>query len=221
MQGGWKIGLVLFIVGIALLIAGIREASVAARSSGEPEEITLQNLIARGAGGNANVILTNFTLGQNYVYQSKGMSWSGAWVPAEASRGIGNLPMRMGFGGVKALIYSTRAKNADELYQQCGVPKLRGLVTNGLMSLDGKAKQLLEQSYPGTDFGNCLIIHEGREPAGSLKKLLLIGGGGLSIVGGIGLTVSSFFAGRSQPVKRVKKKRPAKTTEDDDDIIEE
>jgi hypothetical protein len=67
---------------------------------------------------------------------------------------------------------------------------LQALVTNKIVSLGAEERSLLEQSYPGTDFSRCLIIQEGRQPAGPVKVVLMVGGGGL--LGVAGLVVIGF-----------------------------
>lgn len=56
-------------------IFGVQEYLLAARSSHEPEEISLRDLIKRGPGGNPNIILTDFSLFEDYVSQNGG-TWT-------------------------------------------------------------------------------------------------------------------------------------------------
>jgi hypothetical protein len=95
---------------------------------------------------------------------------------------------------VEALIFSTNARNEDELAERCDRPQLRALVTNRIASLSSEEKNLLTPHYPGTDFDTCLIIQEGREPAGAGKLWLLLGGGGLLSVVGAALLVKNLAA---------------------------
>ena len=65
------------------------------------------------------------------------------------------------------------------------------LLTNGLVSLGSEERNLLSTSYPATDFDKCLIIQEGREPAGAGQQILMIGGGILLCLAAWALWVSA------------------------------
>jgi hypothetical protein len=179
-------GIVLIVIGIILAVVGFQEKNLASGASGTPEEITLKDLIARGPEGNPNIILTDFVLCDNYVFKTRNNVWENAWVPAiprqDATQNRGGKP-----SNVKALIFTLNARSQNDLYQRCEQPKLRALVTNKMVSLGNQERALLTKEYPGTDFSKCLIIQEGREPAGPLKLILMIGGGGLLALFGLGL----------------------------------
>lgn len=169
----WKI--ILFGVGIFLIVEGVKERSLASAASAAPEEISLTALIARGPDSNPNIILTDYALGDDIIVKSRSGSWTGAWVPAIPGKPGPERPHKPQV--LQAVIYSSQARNAEELYQRCEQTKLRALLVNKIQSLEPDERGLLERSYPGTDFSKCLIIHEGREPAGTGKVLLMVGGG--------------------------------------------
>ncbi|MBV9123450.1 MAG: hypothetical protein JO112_08845, partial [Planctomycetes bacterium] len=73
--------ILLVVFGVMSVVGGFKERGVAEASSKEPEEISLKDLIARGPEGNPNIILKDFVLRKNYVYQTRNGSWDGAWVP--------------------------------------------------------------------------------------------------------------------------------------------
>jgi hypothetical protein len=209
-------GFVVF-VGVVLMVVGFMEQGVAAKASKVPEEITLKNLIARGPDGNPNILLTDFQLCENYVYKTKNGIWQSAWVPAVPRDGLGQ-------GGrpnvIQALIFTINARDPNSLYQLCGQPKLRALVINKIVSLGGEEKRLLEQSYPGTDFGRCLIIQEGREPAGPVKLLLMVGGGSVVALAGIGLVGFGIVKWRQEQSPR-RRPRGSRYEEDEDEDEED
>jgi hypothetical protein len=184
-------GIVLMIIGIILAVVGFQERSLAATASQAPEEISLKDLIARGPDGNPNIILTDYVLCDNFVYQERNGSWEHAWVPAvpreQAGQNTGGKATQ-----VKALIFTIHARNQHDLAQRCEQPKLRALVTNRIVSLKSQERDLLAKSYPGTDFSKCLIIQEGREPAGPTKLILMIGGGGFAALAGLGMIGAGF-----------------------------
>jgi hypothetical protein len=199
-------GAVLIVIGIILAVVGLQEKNLASGASGTPEEITLKDLIARGPDGNPNIILTDFVLCDNYIFKTRNGIWENAWVPAipreNAIQNRGGKP-----SNVKALIFTINARSQNDLYQRCEQPKLRALVTNKMVSLGSQERALLTKEYPGTDFSKCLIIQEGREPAGPLKLILMIGGGGLLALFGLGLiglggVILLWRRGSSVPTRR-------------------
>jgi hypothetical protein len=179
-------GVVLIVFGIILAVIGFQEKNLASGASATAEEISLKDLIARGPDGNPNIILTDFVLCDNYVYKTRNGVWENAWVPAiprqDAIQNRGGKP-----SNVKALIFTINARSQADLYQRCEQPKLRALVTNKIVSLGSQEREKLAKDYPGTDFSKCLIIQEGREPAGPLKLIFMIGGGSLLGLFGLGL----------------------------------
>jgi hypothetical protein len=203
---------------------GFKERDIAASSSQTPETISLKNLIARGPEGNANIILTDFALCDNFVVETKRGSWKGVWVPvvskdAAGPDGRGGSPTAF-----KAVIFSTKVRNEGQVYERLSQPQLPGLVTNKIMSLDGDQKKLLKESYPQTDFSTCLIIHEGREPASETKSGLMIYGGIGAVVVGLGLLGLALVVWRKRAAEgtarrpgRGKGLYPGREDEDEDD----
>jgi hypothetical protein len=183
-------------VGIGLLVAcgvlgylSVKEWRLSRSSSATPEEITLKALVARGPHGNPNIILTEYFPCPNFVCQEGkyGKDWTTVWVPVlPLDQAVVQLPQGPNtISNFQAIIISTNAKNEAEMTARLVQPKLRSMVMNELRSLGSEEKKLLAQNYPNTDFSKCLIIEEGREPAGSGKLLLMAGGGGLAGVGGV------------------------------------
>jgi hypothetical protein len=191
------------VVGVALISISFQERGLAETASKTPEGITLKELIARGPDGNPNIVLKDFMVCQNYVFESRGTVWQRAWVPVvpvvAAGKG-GERPNRPDV--IRAVIYSSEARSEDDLYRRCEQPKLRGLVTNRIAALGSRERNLLEKEYPGTDFTKCLIIHESRELSGSSKVMGMLVGGGAGILIGVILVVLGvvvWFTGRREP----------------------
>jgi hypothetical protein len=185
-EQNWWLPIVLLVAGIGTLVFGFREKSLADASSQQPETVSFQQLIARGAEGNPNIILTEYQLCDGCVYEGRGVGdqvigdWQKVWVPIVKLGGDS-----FNTKNPQALIYSTRVKKLQDfvLLQQ---PQLRGMVTNRITSIPSKYKDLLRQGYPNIDFDRCLIFHEGREPKSSDSiMLILLGGGALVVVGGL------------------------------------
>ncbi|HEX3146666.1 MAG TPA: hypothetical protein VHR66_01105 [Gemmataceae bacterium] len=200
---------------------GFKEKDIASASTQAPETITLKNLLARGIDGNANIVLTEFVPCDNYVYESKGSVWKSAFVPVvpkdQADPG--------GHGGspsaVKAIIFSTKARNENDLYSRVSQQQLAGLIVNKIRPLESKEKKLLLDSYPQSDFSTCVIIQEGREPASEEKTALMIYGGIAGIVIGLGAFGLALFVWRRQAAEQVRRakrsKGPLRGDADDDD----
>lgn len=206
------------VVGGILFVVGLQERKLAATASQVPEEITLKDLIARGPNGNPNIILKDFVLCENFVYKTRGPVWEAAWVPAIPREAM---PPGQKQGGrpaaVQAIIFTINASSEQDLFQRCGQARLPALVTNGLVSLGSQEQALLQQSYPGTDFTRCLIIQEGREPAGVIKQVVMIGGGGLLTLIGLGLGGFMGVQWYLEPPKPRRKRRSRDDEDDDDD----
>jgi hypothetical protein len=187
-EQNWWLPIVLVVAGIAVLVWGFREKSLADASSQEPERISLQQLLARGADGNPNLILTDYQICDNFVYEGRGVgdtvigSWEKVWIPIIVRGGD---PFNT--TNPQALIYTTRVKKAEDCLPMLQNPgQLRGMVTNRITSIPSKYQDLLRGAYRNIDFDRCLIFHEGREPKSSDSiMLILLGGGALAVVGGL------------------------------------
>ncbi len=226
MRNSTFFGIALAVIGIAIAVIGFNEKGLAAAASATPEEISLAKLIARGPDGNPNIILTDYVLCDNFVFQTRNGSWQNAWVPAVPREGqpggfpnVGIPPGIPGRAGrpavIQALIFTIKARDENSLFQLCEQPRLPALVTNRIMSLGGEERRLLEQSYPGTDFSRCLIIQQGREPAGATKLIFMIGGGSLAALAGFGLL--GFALVRWQRERNTSSRR-ARDDDDDEDV---
>jgi hypothetical protein len=156
------------VIALALGIFTWLEGSIAFQSSAQPEEITLQNLIARGSEGNPNIRVTQFVLCQNFVKQENSKnpgSWTHVWIPAvppgEVRPGPQGQPTTP--TNVKMLFFSTSIRNEPELEARLNRPTVEGIV-NTRTSLSGEIRALLQRQYPGTDLDKCIIVQEGRKP---------------------------------------------------------
>jgi hypothetical protein len=211
--------------GVLVAFMGLQEWYAFRDARATPEEISLSALIARGTEGNAHVMLKDFELCDNLVYETEGTatSWNKVWVPVVPSQGGGGgrpaipgvAPPKLQPQQIQALIFSIRIRNPQELEQRCNVPRLQALVTNKLFGLGSEERKHLEQSYPGTDFSRCLIIQEGREPPGPVKVLTMCGIGSVLFLVGAGMLgmigYQHFADSRGSPAK---KKRPRRKAEE-------
>ena len=175
-------------IAVAIALFGVQDYNLARRSSAQPEEITLRDLIKRGPEGNANIILTNFTIFNDYIYRKQLLTgeWKKVWVPIiplDANEKESRKP------AIHAFLYSENIKDEGELRARFDRPKLPGMVNPDGTKPGIIGSVLIQRSYPGTDPQQCLIIEEGKEPA-SIYKLVLYVFGFLVFAG---LTIAIWF----------------------------
>jgi hypothetical protein len=180
-----RIALFLLLIGGIFFYLGFQELRLSSTANDTPEEITLKKLIERGVEGNPHVVLSDFILGSNIVYSSRSGRWTKVWVPVIPFEGIKvDAAGAVRADNVQALLCSTHVANAQELETRLNQPKLKALVINKIASIGSKERELLKPTYPNIDFDKCLIIEEGREPAGRMKLLAMLGGGGAAFLAG-------------------------------------
>lgn len=203
-----RINAALVVGGFMLGFMGVQEMRLAAAAKAEPQRITCADLSARGPGDNAHVELTNFILcTQSYVYEGRAANspWDKVWVPAVPVGGAFHqqvmqlLATQPNFAGpmpvpsdIKVLVKSTRTRNDMEMTTLSNRPSLRGVVVNKIESLGKDELKLLQQSYPGTNFSSCYIMHEGRALGNASMNLAYFGGAAvLVLLGGIWILAGS------------------------------
>jgi hypothetical protein len=182
-----RVALVLIIVGGALLYVGSQEMRLAAAAKSTPQTLTCAELAAKGPGDNAHVILTDFQIGQNFIYQTSGRSnsaWEVVYLPA--------MPMPAASSTLRVtiepedkpsvIIKSGNIRSQQELLTLGS--RVQGVVINKIAALGQKEKALLAESYPRASIENCWILEQDRHPASSMKILALtVGGLGLAALG--------------------------------------
>jgi hypothetical protein len=156
----------------ACFMFGAVELWTAVRSSQQPEEIALKELIQRGGQGNPNILLKDFTIVEHYLIEKKFFSgtWTGVWVPVIPNEG--GKPNAPKTDAIQVFLYSNNIGSAREVLERFDRPRLRGLINPQAPkppqgSFIGEV--FLGQKFPKTDPNRCIIIEEGKEPAGILK----------------------------------------------------
>jgi hypothetical protein len=192
------------VIGIVFLGVGFKEQKLADTSSAEPEPISLARLLERGPNGNPNLILSDFELCENWVYEKKTMvgvavgEWTKVWVPivptSDANRAGAGFVNLQDPQNIRTLILSSRVHNENEVAPTLAVKQLSGMVINQIAALSSKEKDLLRQGYPGVNFDNVIIFEENRQPASSEKIGWLLAGGGLLVIVGIGIAVKKILS---------------------------
>ncbi len=148
---------------------GVREYVLAAHSSQQPEEISLRDLIKRGPQGNPNIILKDFSIFEDYVYEKRFGEWKRVWVPIVPAGGDDLVSSKL---AIRAFLYSEELRSDKEVRQRFGKPKLRCMINPEAPKPGIIGSMLIAKSYPGTNSEHCIIIEEGKEPASPLKLSL-------------------------------------------------
>jgi hypothetical protein len=185
-----RLKLALIIIGGVLLYFGYQEKRLAQVAKKAPQTIACADLAANGPGDNAHIVLTNYELAPNFVYEAegKGNSWKRVFIPAVPKRGLLAVLRDEKIANPKVIIESRKVRNEAELPNLA--KELQGMVINEIESLSGEQKKLLAESYPGADLNHCWIIEHGRKPAGGGFITGLLGGGIALVVAGIGLLLA-------------------------------
>jgi len=189
------------------LYFGVEECRLSARSSKEPEEISVRDLIRRGPEGNPNIILTDFSIFEDYICQKKMISgrWTKVWVPIVPKDDDTEGDQK---AAIHVFMYSENVTNEAEARLRFSKPKLRGLINQEAPKPGIIGSIMIEKRYPGTKSHNCIIIVEGKEPAGVLKLGLLAFG----FLAFTGLTFGIWYIARQVDKDEAEKKRAAKAT---------
>jgi hypothetical protein len=184
----FRLAIGLLAIGGMLLYFGYQEWRLSSASSAGPQDLTVEELLARGPEGNPHVRLKNFKLGEQWEYYQyeDANDWSCVYVPA--------LPKgsnAASAGSAKVIVITNHARNEQEFATLRTRTTLTGTVVSA-KDLGADYKQLLAADYPGTDFDKSVLLQEGRQPSSQDTLLMMLGGGvGLLVVGG-GLLVYSF-----------------------------
>lgn len=187
-----RVQIAIIVIGGMIFIYGCREWQLKTVAKEMPRTISAAELADRGPGNNAHIILTGFSLCDDFVYEtenSKSGPWKKVWVPA--------VPAGQPFnsGNVRIIITDSTCRNqADVASMSFGT--LQGLVINKVSSLGSKERKLLEESYPGSNFSTCWIVERGRKPMAAGLVVSLMGGGGFVALFGVALIVHAKRQGR-------------------------
>jgi hypothetical protein len=189
---------------LGCLYFGVQEYALSARSSNEPEEISVRDLIRRGPEGNPNIILTDFSIFEDYICQKKMISgrWTKVWVPIVPKDDDADGDQT---AAIHIFLYSENVANEAEARQRFSKPKLRGLINQEAPKPGIIGSIMIEKRYPGTKPHNCIIIVEGKEPAGVLKLGLFAFG----FMAFAGLTFGIWYIARLADKDEAEKKRAA------------
>ncbi|MFO0926580.1 MAG: hypothetical protein U0736_06005 [Gemmataceae bacterium] len=213
--------------GIGVGVYGFNEMRLGGQASATPQKLPLAQLIAKGHGGNVNVDLTNLIPGDNYVYRVKvsktekmmgrteGKPWEAVYVPllpdsaAQPVAGPPGIPPGMlappGIGrfqpvnpaDIRVLLVSRKARNRSDLEALFSQGHIQGMIVNSVSSIDSDARNMLQQAYPGADFGKMVLVEAGRTPSSAAFSVAAFAGGvGLVVLAGLLGVVALVFRPR-------------------------
>lgn len=126
------------VLGVVFTFLGFRDFLHASKAGAEPDKLTAAQLIARGAEGNPYVEISDFMVGENFVYeeQQDTKRWNKVWIP------FGEIQDMMTPGTpVKAVLKSDRVKSQMELEGEFAKPVVRGMVMNAIESLGSQRRE--------------------------------------------------------------------------------
>jgi drug/metabolite transporter (DMT)-like permease len=184
----FRLAIGLLAIGGLLAYFGYQEWKLASASSAGPQDLTVEELLARGPDGNPHVRLKNFKLGEQWEYYQyeDANDWSCVYVPALPK---GSNAAAAGAG--KVIVVTNHARNEQEFATLRTRATLTGTVVSA-KDLGDDYKQPLAADYPGTDFDKSVLLQEGRQPSSQDTLVLMLGGGVGLVVGGGGLLAYSF-----------------------------
>lgn len=165
---------------------GGRDLWLAMKADAEPDQLTVRQLIARGAEGNPYVEVSDFFLGDNFVYEEKDGTWRTVWLPIGPAENQGE-PLT----SVKLVVKTNSVKSEADLPAIAATPGLRGMIMNHISSMGSEEHKILSSSYPGTNLNDVLIFELNKDPA-QMKKM----GGAFFGIGLTGLLVTAIVAYR-------------------------
>jgi len=121
--------------------------------------------------------------------------WHQIWIPVVPGGGR-DLHDAIADEDIRAIVRSNRVRDSWDVERLAGEPRLHGMVTNRVDSLNRDEIELLDESYPGTDFSKCLIIQEGRKPADKRHTMFFLSGAAFLLVTGVCLALFGWSQGR-------------------------
>ena len=197
-----RIALVALIGGLVMIYKGYQEWRLSGAASDTPQKMTCAELAATGPGSNANIILSDYVIAPNYIYQERNGVWQTVWNPVVSTdspyvqealeiESAGGTAPPPPVDEVKVIFKSSKVRRESQL-DSLQQRSIQGLVINQIDSIDGKAEKVLLESYPGLDVESCWIFEPGRSPVRGGTAFGWMGGGATLAVLGAGLGLRGF-----------------------------
>ena len=181
---GTRLRIAVVVAGGFGIFWGVKETRLASAASDMATTLTCKQLGDSGAASNAHVVLKDFLLTANFVYEEqkeRSRGWNQVWVPAvpidgeyakkvaEAGGIMTNVPVPR---PIHVIITAKNIVNEQDLARLGGREELEGLVVNVVESIDGDTKKMLEKTYG--DIGGAQILEVGRKPTSAVLALLVV-----------------------------------------------
>jgi hypothetical protein len=175
--------------GIAVLLglgSGYHEARLWLHAKMDPQTISCADLVEKGFGDNAHIILTDFApLGRFATERSAEQlpdaqgqkSWRVVYVPIVSKNAVQPEPD----GSYKLILMTRELNNKYKLNTLTELDTLHGTIVNDIKSLDPEAQRTLRNLYPNTDPNACLILDHERSPVSPLRWGAYLVVGALSV----------------------------------------
>ncbi|MEL7237533.1 MAG: hypothetical protein AAGK78_01620 [Planctomycetota bacterium] len=209
-----RILLALVIGGGILAFLGIKQWSLKNAAKPEPTQVTYAELVSPDLD-NAHVTIDNFAMPGDFIYSQNETTrqYETVYLPAIDPDGAYGekvataITDTLAAGGtiddvvmpgvvaseVQVIVKTTKAKNQQQVDRLIEKESLQGIVVNKIEGIDGEVKRLLEQSYPGIDADNVILLEVDRKPPSAGKAFgMTFGGFGLTLAGIAGFV----FAGK-------------------------
>jgi hypothetical protein len=188
-----RLGLIIFICGVALVVVGVREMKLSSAARAEPSDLTCAQLAKDGPGDNVHVRLSDFIMYDNaavIVTSKRSKRWKHAWVPAVPTDGpwFNSMKAKMQTGDFDpatvqpprdsiVLVKTSKVHDEMELMRFLESDSLTGMVINGVDSIDSKERREIETELPGVNLSSAYILDCGRTPASGGKITGMFAGG--------------------------------------------
>lgn len=201
MLGLLRLKFVLLAGGIALLVYGGKEMMLSSKGSVIPQTIKCADLIAKGPGNNAHIVLTDFVpVAQYFVCRGKNDKgpWKEVYMPAVEAGGewhmqvleklrtegnnIQQLPEPQ---NVRVLLKLTDVLDEAHMNSKVEPKTLEGTIINSITSLSGEEARILRHGYPQLNVESCYVLEVGRKPNSPAFAIGMLALGMLGTVAGI------------------------------------
>lgn len=176
------------VVGAGFLYYSWVSHTVSEGSHAEPREVTCAELARTGPADNGHVVVTDFDVSDDFIYQAKTGSshWEWVWLPVVPAGTLAGGRAR----DFSVVIKTARVNNEAELQAFIhGERRVQGLIVNAVTPLRGDERRLLGESYPSVNLNKVWVIQEGRTPNSPSTVLAWLLAGVLALALGAGLLV--------------------------------
>lgn len=201
------------VFGGAGIFLGVKEFQLRNEASERPQTLSCAELQKQGFGHNRHVVLTDFVMLPDYVYETKRFGWDGAWVPVvphelflrRLAMELKVEPDQLSTTDPKERVHAMAKltsqdfvvttflrfpKARDEAYmdEQYDNETLEGTVwPDPLGRLNRDQVTFLKNAYSTTDWKKCAVILVGRTPFSAAYAGGMVFGGGALLLLGLGI----------------------------------